>query len=220
MKKSHVSFVENNFLHFVSTFLLMCHLYNRCVAIENTREIAFIRAKSLSVIMMWGKTLSSIIPHKTSRTQLKLSSLSCCRNINAIKKVMLVDIIPTISRRGIRYLLVLCVQSMSNTCGNTCNKSKLVGCAKNKSVTASLSSLVRCHSMYCCSTNSANNCYIWDLLPFSFSLYLCRALETAFMLVVLRGYFFFIVTKMSFGHTLLLDMSFNNKYSSSDNLLT
>ena len=176
MNKSHTSFVENNFLHFVSTFLLICHLYNRCVAVGNTLEITFIRANSLSVTMMLGKALSSIILCKTSKAQLKLSSFSCYRYINATDKVMSVDVSPTIFRRCILYLFILYVQSMSNTCGNARNKSKLVGFAQNKSVTASPSSLVRCHSMYWCSANNANNCYIWDLPPFSSILYLCRAL--------------------------------------------
>lgn len=176
MKKSHAFFVENNFLHFASTFLLMYHLYNKCMAMRNTGEITFIRVKSLFVTITWGKTLSSIIPCKTSRAELKLSYLSCCRNTNATEKVMLVDVIPTIFRRGIRYLLVLYVQSMSNTCGNESNKSKLVGCAQNKSVIASLSSLVQCHSMYWCSANSTNNYCIWDLPPFSSCLYLWCAL--------------------------------------------
>lgn len=147
MNKSHTSFVKNN-LHFVSTFLLICHLHNRCVAVGNTFEIAFIRANSLSITMMLGKALSSIILCKTSKAQLKLSSLSCYRYTNATEKVMSVDVNPTIFRRGIRYLFILYVQSMSNTCGNARNKSKLDGFAQNKSVTTSLSSLVWCYSMY------------------------------------------------------------------------
>ena len=77
----------------------MCHLHNIYVAVGNTHEIAFITTKSLSITMTWGKTLSFIIPRKTSRAQLKLSSLSCCRNINATEKIMSVDVIPTISKR-------------------------------------------------------------------------------------------------------------------------
>jgi len=140
--KSHTSFVKNKFLHFARTFLLMCHLHNRCVVVGNTREIAFIRVKSLFVTMTWSKTLLSIVPCKTSRGQLKLSSLSCCRNTNAMEKVMSVDVSPTIFKRDIQYMFVSYVQFMSNTCGNACNKSKRVRCAQNKSVTTSLSSLV------------------------------------------------------------------------------
>ena len=70
--------------------------------------IAFIKARSLSLTITCGPPLEVMNnPLNLSKAQVKLDSRSLDMNTNLAEKVNPVDVTPTISSNGNRYLLVL-----------------------------------------------------------------------------------------------------------------